>query len=353
VKAEELREEIKRLGPWHIDVEVTPEVSTSPGERTPGVYRPHDSFVARMKRIYPAGLEGRSVLDCACNCGAYLFFAKEIGAGRCLGFDAREHWINQAEFLARHRQKPTDDMSFEVRNLYDLQKRGSESFDVTLFLGLFYHLHDPVTGLKIAADRTSELLVLHTKARPGYEDVALIASEESPERPLSGTEPLCWLPTGPGVLARVLKWLGFPEVRCSIWRSSRNAELDRVEVLAARTQGLFDNWDAARPPGIAGIRELVETHTAPRAGVLVMGTDERLVRRLRRNAETFPDDGGDEDGMTAELDRRVTAGARYLVIAADQFERFEQSPRFATRLAADSTLLFEGPVCRIYELSKR
>ena len=49
-------------------------------------------------------MEGRRVLDCACNCGYFLFWSRELGAGEGLGFDAREHWIRQARFLAAHRE---------------------------------------------------------------------------------------------------------------------------------------------------------------------------------------------------------------------------------------------------------
>ena len=105
--AAELREEVVRLGPWHMDVEITPEVSTRAFlDAPPGSYpksfgkinfhSPREGFQRRLGRLFPQGLEGRSVLDCACNCGAYLFYAKEAGAGHCVGFDLREHWIDQA-----------------------------------------------------------------------------------------------------------------------------------------------------------------------------------------------------------------------------------------------------------------
>src|SRR6185437_15533884 len=168
-----LKEEIIRLGPWHLDVEVTPEVSTRVAlEAPPGSYpdsfgpvsfvdaRP--SWKANMRRIYPDGLEGRAFLDCACNCGGYVFWAKELGAGRCFGFDVHDHWIKQARFLLEHRTGPRDDVRFEARDLYDLPKIHLEPFDVTLFKGIFYHLPDPITGLKIAADLTKELMIVGT-----------------------------------------------------------------------------------------------------------------------------------------------------------------------------------------------
>ena len=113
----ELKEEIIRLGPWHLDVQVTPELSSSTFLDAPeGTYgsdqisfiNPRDPWQRMMKTIYPDGLEGRSFLDCACNCGGYSFWTKELGAGFCLGFDVREHWIRQAEFLLENREWPSD-----------------------------------------------------------------------------------------------------------------------------------------------------------------------------------------------------------------------------------------------------
>src|SRR5919206_1068489 len=116
----ELEQEVIRLGPWHLDVQITDEVSTRAFLKapegtypaTPGKVAFQDMrsfFVNTMLRIYPNGLEGRSVLDCACNCGGYLFWAKELGAGECFGFGVGEHWNEPARFLADHFQGPGND----------------------------------------------------------------------------------------------------------------------------------------------------------------------------------------------------------------------------------------------------
>lgn len=105
-----LEREIKRLGPWHHDIEVVPGITTrlSLNEDYPAELGPvsfldmRDAVRSKLLSVYPDGLQGRSVLDCGCNCGECLFWAKELGAGECFGFDAREHWINQGRFLAEH-----------------------------------------------------------------------------------------------------------------------------------------------------------------------------------------------------------------------------------------------------------
>jgi tRNA (mo5U34)-methyltransferase len=258
-KIGDLREQIIRLGPWHLDVQVTPDVSTRVSfEALNATYpasagqvsfiSPRKRFLDVMRSIYPLGLQGRSVMDCACNCGGYLFWAKEFGAGDCLGFDVREHWIDQARFLAAHRTEASDRIRFDVCDLYDLPKTARKPSDITIFKGIFYHLPDPITGLKIAADLTRELFILNTATRLGLPDGMLAVAAESPEPLMSGVYGLNWFPTGPQVLEHILKWMGFAETRLVLYneKGESNPTNGRVEIIASRTKGFFANFDAER-----------------------------------------------------------------------------------------------------------
>jgi SAM-dependent methyltransferase len=254
----ELRDEIIRLGPWFLEVEVVDGLSTRAFlDAPPGTYpdapwaktrfnNPHAAFRETMLRAYPDGLEGRSVLDCACNCGGYLFWAKELGAGECYGFDVREHWIEQARFLQRHREGPTDDMHFDTCDLYELPTRGLEPFDVVLFNGIFFHLPDPLSGLRIAAELTRELLVVETATRSGLPDGLLAAGSENHERLQSYG--LQWRPTGPGVMEAVLRWLEFQHVRLVWWNREVDPGWGRMLVLASRVDGRLDGLTEEVPP---------------------------------------------------------------------------------------------------------
>src|SRR4051794_3404341 len=101
----EIHDAVKDLGPWSIDVQVTPGVRTGQfveraapegaAPRKAGV-SPRDTFVGYLTRIFPDGLAGRSFLDVGCDCGAYSFFAKEAGAGHVYGFDADARAVEQA-----------------------------------------------------------------------------------------------------------------------------------------------------------------------------------------------------------------------------------------------------------------
>jgi SAM-dependent methyltransferase len=328
LSSQELREEVIRLGPWHIDVEITPEVSTAVAlDAPPGTYpdslgrmtfsRRYEGIMNRLGRIFPHGLEGRSVMDCACNCGAYLFWSKEQGAGECFGFDAREHWIRQARFLAEHRVKPSDGMRFEVCDLYHLPAIAPGRFDVTWFNGIFYHLPDPINGLKVAADLTDELLILNTATKAAEPDGALVVGRENPERLLSGMDPLMWFPTGPQVLTRILNWLGFPEVRCAVWRSppGQKEGLDRIEMLAARHHGFLADFDASTGTGVERLGYVLATTVPPGATIAV----------LLGEGMDFPDVSGREL-VRADAARLADTPARYLAVAGAALEQLARHP---------------------------
>jgi tRNA (mo5U34)-methyltransferase len=358
----ELRDEVVRLGPWHMDIEITPEVSTSAFLEAPaGTYsdeaskitfhNPREGFLRRLHRAFPNGLEGRSVLDCACNCGAYLFYAKEAGAGRCLGFDAREHWIRQARFLAGHREHPADDMRFEVSNLYDLPALEPGRFDVTLFLGIFYHLPDPVTGLKIVADLTDEVLIVNTATKAGLPDGFLAAEHESPTRLMSGTHGLAWVPTGPDVLTRILNWLGFPEVRCSVWRHAprQRADLDRMEVIAARTPGFFSHFDEVTPPGMTHVAELMSTRTRPLSQVFLAG-GPRVGEVPGRDVTEVEIPVGEDP--TEVIEQFASQGAEYLALTGDALEAITSNQETAASLRGRFRAIVQNANCHIYALDE-
>jgi len=359
---EELERQIIALAPWHIDVDVTPEISTgsvlevgdgSDGSEGPEgagpvrFVRPRKTWDEVLQRIYPNGLEGRRFMECACNCGAYTFWAKEMGAGDCYGFDVRDHWINQAEFLLEHRTFPSDGIKFEVNDLYDLPKAGMEPFDVTMFQGIFYHLPDPITGLKAAADLTSELLIFDTAIRDGMPDGMLALAEESRTQVMSGVYGLNWFPTGPVVLERILRWLGFVEVKLVHWRVNRRGRrgnVGRVRILASRKEGL-----------LAGIQTVSEPRSQTGAELEASEDLESADAEQTQTQANVNTSGGNQLEPDAaapsiseafeETDRTLRRLLRYLREAnPEPAEELAQEMRRAKRqLRANRELLGEAP----------
>jgi tRNA (mo5U34)-methyltransferase len=254
-----MRDAIVALAPWHHDIEVAPGIrtravaedalgpaaTTKTGTGQPAAHRPVEETELLLRAIYPDGLEGRSVLDCACNAGGHLFGAARAGAGSGLGFDAREHWIAQARFLAQH--LPATALEFEVLDLYDLPSQDRGQFDVCFFNGIFYHLPDPVAGLRIAADHTREMLIVNTATTSGPGRV-LVLNQESDEDPVSGVHRLAWLPT-PDVLLPILEWCGMPHARV-VWEAAQAKHgprgRGRIIVAAARRASALEKLESAR-----------------------------------------------------------------------------------------------------------
>ncbi|MGJ8572795.1 MAG: methyltransferase domain-containing protein [Hoeflea sp.] len=262
-----LREEMEALGPWHQKLKLREGIYTQSSQEqdktgeTVHIVDPLHGFNFATRAIFPDGLQGRSFLDCACNCGGYSFVAKDSGAGKVYGFDAREHWVRQARFIAEHRSADSSDIRFEVRTLDDLGKI-DENFDVTWFSGIFYHLPDPVASLKLAADRTREVLFLNTACvslDDGEPEIPeLVFRPEGIEQLMSGVDGISWLPSGPEVLKKILKWIGFAEVKTYLWMQDTSVtgvqsslRMGRIAVAAAREPGMLANVQDLQKPNAA------------------------------------------------------------------------------------------------------
>ena len=321
---EDLIAQGRALSPWHLQVEIRPGLSTRDlaADDYPEEYGkvrlidPGPAFTDTLERLFPEGLAGRSALDCACNCGGFLYWARDAGAGECLGIDVREHWIEQARFLARHRQSPSDGMRFETLDLYDLPELGLEPFDLTIFNGIFYHLPDPLRALRVAADLTREVLILNTSTRTGLPDGLLSIFEESRTRGVSGVYGLSWFPTGPQVVARMLRWAGLPEMRCNWWHELPGKPGHaRMEVVAARDPEALRAFDSAAAASGPGLQRLVETSVPPGARVLV--PPEGLEAAGQPSGRRIVELGaGDEASIIRELEAGRADGARYLAVPA-------------------------------------
>jgi SAM-dependent methyltransferase len=250
----ELTAQIEEMRPWHHDIELFDEFSTgkvfSPDGKLTGaendgvsLISPRKAFLKRLGRLYPDGMAGKSFLDCACNGGGYCFWAREKGIQRAVGFDVREHWIAQAKFVQQYRTAhPTDRIKFHVMDLYDVPDLELPSFDMTFFSGLFYHLPDPVAGLKIAADLTTDVLVLNTAMMSDPDNPrGLTMAKESRTKVMSGVHELAWFPNGKETLRDILLWMEFKDLKVTMLNEPQGKLRGRIEVIAGREKGRLAN----------------------------------------------------------------------------------------------------------------
>ena len=113
----------------------------------------------------------------------------------CLGFDARQHWIDQA-LLCTSLYPHLLNVSFQVSNVEDyLQQSGQ--VDVVIFKGVLYHLPDPIHVLLQLCRMTREVIYINTETDLTVPEHCLSYRPESATHLMSGVDGLAWWPGGP------------------------------------------------------------------------------------------------------------------------------------------------------------
>ncbi|HET6725367.1 MAG TPA: TIGR04290 family methyltransferase [Gammaproteobacteria bacterium] len=156
-----LGDQLQRLGPWFHNLHLPGGVQTAPDH-------PLGDFPKfKWKEIaphLPNDLHGWRVLDIGCNAGFYSFELARRGAN-VVGIDEDLHYLRQARWV-RRRFGLGECVRFRQMSVYELSG-WQESFDMVLFLGVFYHLRYPLLALDRIAARTRRMLVFQSLRLPG------------------------------------------------------------------------------------------------------------------------------------------------------------------------------------------
>jgi len=154
-------DKLKSLGPWFQNLHLPGGVQTVP-DHPLGDY---PSF--KWKHLVPhlpADLTGWTALDVGCNAGFYCFELARRNA-RVVGIDNHPVYLAQARWAAEQ-YGLADRVEFRQMQVYDLARLG-QSFDLVLFMGVFYHLRYSVLGLDVVAQCARRLLVFQSLTMPG------------------------------------------------------------------------------------------------------------------------------------------------------------------------------------------
>jgi tRNA (mo5U34)-methyltransferase len=128
-----------------------------------------DNTPQRLGRIaLPQDLSGRSVLDIGAWDGFFSFEAEHRGASKVVACDYYAWhgtgWGTErgkAPFLLAREALDSRVQDIDI-DVMDLSAERVGKFDVVLFLGVLYHLRDPILALERVASVTNELLILET-----------------------------------------------------------------------------------------------------------------------------------------------------------------------------------------------
>lgn len=190
---------------WHHSIDLGGGVVT-PGQKSLAVINQEAGAI-----LGPIDLAGRSVIDIGAWNGFFSFAAKQRGAARVLATD--EYVWTMPAYRGRETfQLARAALGLEIDELQvDVMDLTPEigQFDVTLFLGVLYHLVDPIKGIEKAACVTRDVLIVET-----YMDALEVdrpAMIFYPGTELAGDHTNWW---GPNIacVAGLLRWAGFPTV---------------------------------------------------------------------------------------------------------------------------------------------
>ncbi|HVF56288.1 MAG TPA: DUF1698 domain-containing protein [Pyrinomonadaceae bacterium] len=226
---EEILSELERLQPWFHRIELGEGIYTKT-ESVMGEPVDHPSGPWQtIGRCIPEDLRGKSVLDVGCNAGFYAVEAKRRGAARVVGVDGQRQHIRQAVFV---RKALGLDIEYRRMNVYELTRSRVGEFDITLALGLIYHLKHLVLALENLFEVTKELLVIET---------AIMPPERTPEsftHPLGEMEmrlhPIAYVENPSEAKEQVFNWFlpGTEALKALL----RNTGFDEVEVIEVKNE---------------------------------------------------------------------------------------------------------------------
>jgi tRNA (mo5U34)-methyltransferase len=160
---DQIQRGIDELGPWFYAFDFGHGLRTTP-VIPPQVAGIHDTRLAMVETAVAhhfgdraAGLE---CLDIGCHEGFYSLAMARRGM-RVTGIDAREENLNRARFVAE--AMGVENVAYRQGRVETLAVDEARTWPLTLFLGVLYHVEDPMRCLRQVAAVTRELCVIETQ----------------------------------------------------------------------------------------------------------------------------------------------------------------------------------------------
>ena len=225
-----MKDQIAALGPWFYEFDLGPLGRTA-SMLPPEVLPIHATRLEMVTRAVEAHFGPRLTqarcLDVGCHEGYYSVAMARKGVREVLGIDVREANLRKARFVAE--ALGLSNIRYQQGNCEELDPGALGRFELCLFLGLLYHLENPMLALRKIAAVTGELCVIETQVagevegsaewgarawtRPYRGILALIdeSTEFYADNPETGASPLATCPS-PRALDAMLKHAGFARI---------------------------------------------------------------------------------------------------------------------------------------------
>lgn len=175
---EDVRRKVEELSPWFYPFDLgggLRTVSAVPPE-VEGIFATRQEMMERVVREhFGERLGAVDCLDIGCHEGFYSLAVARMGAHRVIGLEPREESLRRAQFiLAATGVSNLEFRQGQVETLAAEQK----VYPLTLFLGVLYHVMDPMLCLRNVSAVTGELCVIETQVVDEVEGIAEWGSRE-------------------------------------------------------------------------------------------------------------------------------------------------------------------------------
>ncbi len=181
---EEIREEFAKFDFWHYAYKFDGNLSFSAHHNKPESHinepeRPLQRFRHFMPYLLEAhhgSLQGKRVLDIACNSGFWSIQCAFLDA-EVVGFDARPELIEQANLIKSI--VGLNNVEFKVLDFWSMSPQTlGNTFDIVLNLGILYHLPKPLQALELTKSMARKTILLDTSLYPSNNPVISLQWEE-------------------------------------------------------------------------------------------------------------------------------------------------------------------------------
>lgn len=235
---------------WFHSIPLRPGITTY-GAKTSEILAAEEEAI-----LAGVNFQGRTVLDVGAWNGYYSFAAKRRGAARVLATDSftwtHPRFRGQETFeLAR------EELGLEIESLLIDPTQISPQigvFDIVLFLGVFYHLFDPIDVLQRMRSVTGQLLLIES-----HQDLADRTEPGMVFYPgqVLNNDPTNWWGPNPALMLHLLRQIGFERILYRHYPHLPGTPLSRgiyaclaPEADPAIIAGLGAEWRELDSPGV-------------------------------------------------------------------------------------------------------
>jgi tRNA (mo5U34)-methyltransferase len=197
-----IQDELKKINWFH-------RIDLGDGVTTPGI----DDTKSKLDQIrLPADLSGKSVLDIGAWDGFFSFECERRGARRVVALDGgvwRVDSIGKAgfEFARKVLNSKVEDVEMEVSEI-SVERLGR--FDLVLFLGVLYHLPDPISSFLKLSDVAAHDMIIETHVDMMEIDTPAMAFYPSDE---CANDPSNWCGPNKAAVEAMCRLVGLRTVR--------------------------------------------------------------------------------------------------------------------------------------------